>query len=249
MPKHHLALPHLHSTFRTLLLEGLREDGFSLDWTSMGLRRDRNVKVKIVAKSEGVFFGAQIASAAAAVSEEIGLPFKIRTSIPDGKKVKEGERVIELVGNATGILALERPTLNLAGYLSGIATRTRVLADRTATEWAKKKYPGSPPRITATRKILPHYRDAAIAAVMAGGGFSHRVNLAGGILIKENHIAAYGGLTRAIEKVRSLAPHGLKIEVEVTNLDEFKEALQSKAEIILLDNFIDFRIIVFLNIM
>jgi len=237
MPNRTLALPHLYFTFRSLLEEGLREDGYSLDWTSMGLPRGRKVKAKIVAKSTGVFYGAEIARAAAAVSEGIGLPFQVRTPVADGTIVKAGTKVVEIAGNATGILALERPMLNLAGYLSGIATRTRSLTDSTRSEWTKRKHHGPPPRITATRKILPYYRDAAIAAVMAGGGFSHRVNLAGGVLIKENHISAAGGIRAAIVASRRVAPHGLKIEIEVRNTNELKQALAERADVIMLDNF------------
>lgn len=232
-----LALPILHATFRELLSEGLREDGYALDWTSMGLKRERKVKAKIVAKADGVFFGAELARAAAAVSESIGLPFTAKPLVADGTRIKSGSKVIDLAGNAAGILALERPMLNLAGYLSGISTRTRGLTDRVSAEWTKRKHSGNPPRITATRKILPHYRDSAIAAVMAGGGFSHRVNLAGGVLIKENHIAAAGGIRAAIAAARKIAPHGLKIEVEVRNPSELKQALAERAEVIMLDNF------------
>ncbi len=231
------ALPHLYSAFRELLTEGLREDGYSLDWTSLGLKRDRKVRAKIIAKTNGIFYGAEIARAAAAVSEEIGMPFQAKTLVLDGTRVKAGVTVVEWSGSATGILALERPYLNLASYLSGIATRTRVLTDQVGAEWTKRKYKGEQPRVTATRKILPHYRDVAIGAVMAGGGFSHRVNLAGGVLIKENHIASAGGIRAAIAAARKVAPHGLKIEIEITNPAELKLALAEKVDVIMFDNF------------
>jgi nicotinate-nucleotide pyrophosphorylase (carboxylating) len=231
------ALPHLYAAFRELLTEGLREDGYSLDWTSMGLKHDRKVRAKIVAKANGVFYGAEIARAAEAVSNEIGMPLQAKTLVEDGAPVKAGTTVIEWSGNATGILALERPFLNLACYLSGIATRTHVFTDIVGVEWTKRKYKGEAPRIIPTRKILPHYREVAIGAVMAGGGFSHRVNLAGGVLIKENHIASAGGIRQAIVAARSVAPHGLKIEIEITNPAELKQALAEKADVILFDNF------------
>lgn len=231
------ALPLLFSAFRELLLEGLREDGFALDWTSLGLKRGEKIRAKIVAKSDGVFYGAELARAAEAVSESIELPFEAKSLVPDGARVKSGTKVIEFSGTATGILALERPYLNLAGYLSGISTRARILTDRVEAEWRKKKYPGPAPRITATRKILPHYREVAIGAVMAGGGYSHRVNLAGGVLIKENHITAAGSIRAAIAAARKVAPHGLKIEIEITNVAELKQAIGERAEVIMLDNF------------
>lgn len=230
-------LPALFPIFRELLSEGLREDGYALDWTSLGLKRGRNARATITAKADGVFYGADLARAAAAVSEAIDLPFTAKALVADGARVKAGTKVVEWKGSATGILALERPALNLAGYLSGIATRTRGLVDRVDAEWKKKRYAGESPRITATRKILPHYRDVAIAAVMAGGGYSHRVNLAGGVLIKENHIAAAGGIRAAIAAARKVAPHGLKIEIEVRNATELKAALAERAEVIMLDNF------------
>ena len=231
------ALPHLFSSFRELLTEGLREDGYALDWTSLGLKRARKANAKIIAKADGVFYGAELAQAAAAISAEIGLPFQIKSLVADGSRVKAGTKVVDWSGNPTGILALERPYLNLAGYLSGIATRTRSLTDRVGGEWSKRKHSGNPPRITATRKILPHYRDVAIGAVMAGGGYSHRVNLAGGVLIKENHIASAGGIRAAMQAARKIAPHGLKLEIEVRNMAELKQALGERADVIMFDNF------------
>jgi nicotinate-nucleotide pyrophosphorylase (carboxylating) len=230
-------VPMLYPVFRDLLTEGLRADSYALDWTSMGLKRGKKIRAKVVAKADGIFYGAELATATAAVSESIGLPFKAKALVADGARVKSGTKVVEWTGNANGILALERPYLNLAGFLSGIATRTRVLTDLVHGEWAKRKYAGTPPRIIPTRKILPHYRDAAIAAVMAGGGFSHRVNLAGGVLIKENHIAAAGSIRAAIAAARSVAPHGLKIEIEITNTDELRQALAERAEVIMFDNY------------
>ncbi|HTL13126.1 MAG TPA: nicotinate-nucleotide diphosphorylase (carboxylating), partial [Bdellovibrionota bacterium] len=93
------------------------------------------------------------------------------------------------------------------------------------------------PRVAPTRKTLPHYRDLALFAVRAGGGHPHRVNLAGGVLIKENHVAAAGGMARAVEGARRTAPHGLKIEAEVRNRQELDEALAAGADGVLLDNF------------
>ena len=113
-------LPHLYPAFRALLQEGLREDGYALDWTSLGLKRGRKSRAKIIAKATGVFYGEELARAAAAVSTEIGLPFTAKTRVVDGARVKPGTTVVEWSGDATGILALERPYLNLAGYLSGI---------------------------------------------------------------------------------------------------------------------------------
>jgi nicotinate-nucleotide pyrophosphorylase (carboxylating) len=95
----------------------------------------------------------------------------------------------------------------------------------------------NPPRVTSTRKTLPGYRDLSIAAVIAGGGHPHRVSLSGGVLIKENHIAAAGGIASAIRGAVSVAPHGLRVEVEVRDLKELQEALDHEVDVVLLDNF------------
>lgn len=234
--------PQIHKDLKELLLCGLTEDGYSLDWTSMGTsqaspKAKGRGSAKIIAKSEGVFFGEKIARAAEAVSEEIDLPFTVKALVRDGDRVTKGTKVLEWKGSLNGILVLERHFLNLACYLGGVATRTRTLVDRVDAEWKLKKSTGDKPRVTSTRKILPHYRDVGIAAVMAGGGFSHRVNLAGGILIKENHIVAAGGIRAAIRGVRKVAPHLLKVEIEVRNLKELNLALAEEAEVIMLDNF------------
>lgn len=234
--------PQIHKDLKELLLRGLTDDGYALDWTSMGAasastQKKKPSTAKIVAKSGGIFFGEKIARAAEAVSREIDLPFTVKALVRDGEPVKKGTKVLEWKGSSTGILVLERPFLNLASYLGGIATRTRSLVDLVDAEWKLKKATADRPRVTSTRKILPHYRDVGIAAVIAGGGFPHRVSLAGGILIKENHVAAAGGIRAAIRGVRKVAPHLLKIEIEVRNLKELNFALAEDAEVIMLDNF------------
>lgn len=236
--------PLIYKEFKDLLLRGLEDDGYSLDWTSLGIaktgkkqKKEKTLRADIIAKADGVFFGEALGRVAESVAKEVGLPFQVKTLHADGTRLKSGMKVFEWSGSALGILALERPFLNLLSYFGGIATRTRGLSDRVEAEWKKKRNSGSVPRVTATRKILPYYRDGAIAAIIAGGGFPHRVNLSGGVLIKENHIAAAGGIREAITAVRSLAPHLLKTEVEVRNLTELKDALGEKAEVIMLDNF------------
>lgn len=236
--------PLIYKELKDLLLRGLEDDGYALDWTSLGAatmgkkqKAETALRADVLAKADGIFFGQALGRVAEAVSSEIGLPFKVKTLYPDGALLKPGSKVFDIRGSAFGILAVERPLLNLASYFSGIATRTRGLVDRVESEWKKKKHLGKPPRVTSTRKILPYYRDGVIASVVAGGGYPHRVNLSGGVLIKENHIAAARGIRAAIAGVRSLAPHGLKIEIEVKNLAELREALAEKAEIIMLDNF------------
>ena len=146
--------------------------------------------------------------------------------------MKPGQRICEWTGPAHLILALERPFLNLVSYTSGIATATNELVMQV-----RKACPKRTPRVTSTRKTLPGYRNLAIYGLQAGGGIPHRISLSGGVLIKENHIAAAGSIVKAIEGCRAIAPHGLKIEIEVTSIDEMEQALDSHAEVIMLDNF------------
>lgn len=218
------------STWTNLLRKGLEEDGWPLDWTARGTLvkagAAKPVKAEIVVKSEGVWS----ADGLVAVANEFGV--KIRGKYADGDWMKKKTVACTWEGPADLVLALERPFLNLAAYASGISTKTHDLVKRV-----KRACPKQTPRVTSTRKILPAYRDVAILAVMAGGGVSHRVNLSGGVLIKENHIAAAGGIAAAIDGARRVAPHGLKIETEVRDLNELAQALAARADGVLLDNF------------
>jgi nicotinate-nucleotide pyrophosphorylase (carboxylating) len=224
--------------WKDLLEAGLREDGFVWDWTTLGvnqanLQAGKNevkkwVQAQIVAKSEGVWAADGLISAL----EECSRTLKVKRRIQDGESFKAKSVLLEWKGSAREVLAFERPFLNLAAYVSGIATATQKLV-----KIVHKACPKNPPRISATRKTLPGYRDLAIYGVCIGGGFPHRLSLSGGVLVKENHIESAGGIARAISGVRSVAPHGLKIEVEVKSLKELKEAVQARADGVLLDNF------------
>jgi nicotinate-nucleotide pyrophosphorylase (carboxylating) len=130
-------------------------------------------------------------------------------------------------GRAVSVLTGERLALNFMQRLSGIATRTRAAADEVK---------GFPVKILDTRKTTPGLRLLEKYAVRTGGGFNHRIGLFDGILIKDNHIKAAGGITPAVKAARGHAPHTLKIEVEVENLDMVREALHAGADIIMLDN-------------
>jgi nicotinate-nucleotide pyrophosphorylase (carboxylating) len=155
---------------------------------------------------------------------------QIYSELKNGDGFKTGDVVCRLDGLARGLLAIERPFLNLASYASGIATHTRAFVQAVSKV-------SHPPRIVPTRKTLPHYRDLAVLSVLSGGGASHRVSLSGGVLIKENHIASAGGISRAVQNTRAVSPHLLKIEIEVRNESELREALQAGADGVLLDNF------------
>jgi nicotinate-nucleotide pyrophosphorylase (carboxylating) len=229
--------------WKDLLQAGLKDDGWPWDWTSLGTflgadsggtsggshrRSVQSIEAKVVAKSDGVWAAEKLVSAVAKFSGQI----TAKSKFPDGKAFHKGDILVELQGSARDILALERPFLNLAAYVSGIATSTARMV-----ELVRQASPKNPPRVTLTRKTLPGYRDVAIHGVIAGGGFPHRVSLSGGVLIKENHIAAAGGLAQAVKGARGVAPHGLKIEVEVTSLVELQQAIDANADGVLLDNF------------
>ena len=141
--------------------------------------------------------------------------------------IKKGDIIAEVSGNARNLLTGERVGLNLMQRMSGIATRTHE---------AVMQVEGTNAKIADTRKTTPGLRVIEKMAVKVGGGTNHRFNLADGILIKDNHIVAAGGITAAVKAARKNAPHTLKIEVEVESLDELREALDAGADIIMLDN-------------
>ncbi len=224
------------------LLRGLEEDGWIFDWTTLCLGQAAQVKpvrARIVAKAEGVWAAQGLLLAAVSVSEEMGGTIGMQSPLKNGAAVKPGISVCEWQGPARVVLALERPFLNLASYVCGIATQTAALTHRVAAayESAAWKNRAPCPRVTATRKTLPGYRDLALEGVLAGGGMSHRYNLAGGLLLKENHIAAAGGVAKAVAAARTHAPHVLRVECEVRDAKELKAALDGGAEAVLLDNF------------
>lgn len=232
-------MPEIHVPWKALLKAGLQEDHFRLDMTTLGVleQGDQKITAKLVAKGNGIWVGNGALQASVAVAREEGFQLQVKSHFAEGDRVKTKDVVAELIGSAQWILPLERTLLNLVSFSSGIATETREVVDALKKIWKKKKYPGEPPRVTATRKILPHYRELAWHAVITGGGDLHRLNLASGVLIKENHLAVSHSISRAILQTRKHAPHLSKIEVEVKNIAELKEAVESGAEIVMLDNF------------
>ncbi len=145
----------------------------------------------------------------------------------DGAAIAPGTRVLELHGPVRGLLSAERTALNFLQRESGIATLTRRYVEAVA---------GTPCHIVDTRKTAPGFRFLDKRAVRHGGGGNHRADLGSGVLIKDNHVAAAGGVAAAIRLARAGAPHTLRLEVEVTNLAELSEALAEGADIVLLDN-------------
>lgn len=223
---------------KDLIRAGLREDGWPSDWTTLGSVQNplKNVRAQLIAKGPGIWAGAALTHSLNSVARELAEittgNFLAKSQLEDGAVVKPGQPVAEWNGSAILVLALERPFLNLAQFAGGIATATHEFV-----AILKEVRPEDSPRVTATRKTLPCYRDLAFYALQVGGGHVHRTNLAGGVLIKENHIAAAGGIEQAIRGTRAIAPHGLKIEIEVTDLQELETAIKAQADVIMLDNF------------
>lgn len=153
---------------------------------------------------------------------------EIEDFFQNGEEIQPGIPVFRLNGPVRVLLAGERTALNFVQRLCGIATLTKKMVQELA---------GSSCRLLDTRKTTPLWRTLEKEAVRDGGGTNHRFGLSDGILIKDNHIVAAGGVREAVERARMHAPHTLKIEVEVDNLDQFDIALEAGADIILLDNF------------
>jgi nicotinate-nucleotide pyrophosphorylase (carboxylating) len=179
---------------------------------------------RIIAKEPLVVAGVDVARA---VFLRVDAATRCDLAVADGQAMQKGEVVCEVSGTARAVLAAERTALNFLQRLSGIATATRRYVDAIV---------GTKTRVCDTRKTAPGWRALDKAAVRAGGGANHRPDLAGGVLIKDNHIAACGSVRAAVERARAYAPHGLRVEVEVTRLEQIEEALAAGAEVILLDN-------------
>lgn len=208
-----------------IINKALTEDIGTGDITTLStIPPAKQIKGRFVAKENGVLCGIDVAKR---VFEIVDNTIVFNIFIKDGAAFNKGDMIAEVSGNAQSILSGERTALNFLQRLSGIATRTN------QTVAAIK---GTKTVITDTRKTTPGLRVLEKYAVKTGGGTNHRYNLSDGILIKDNHIAAAGSITAAVEAARRNAPHTLKIEVEVENFEMIKEALACKADIIMLDN-------------
>jgi nicotinate-nucleotide pyrophosphorylase (carboxylating) len=165
------------------------------------------------------------------VYAQLDLLVDVEAHVQDGDLVEAGTAVATLSGPATSILLGERVALNFVQRLAGVSTMTRRFVDALPD--------GSETRITDTRKTTPGLRALERYAVRCGGGHNHREDLGASVLIKDNHIAAAGGCTQAIERARAYAPHTCRIECEVDTRPQLEEALAAGADIIMLDNFDD----------
>lgn len=208
-----------------LLFAALKEDIGTGDITTNScIPEDRQAEGRLIAKADGVVCGLAVAARVFRLLDE---RIVLTPLVQDGDRVGKGEVLAELSGPARGILTGERVALNLLQRMSGIAT---------ATAKAVSAVSGTKAKICDTRKATPGLRVLEKTAVRVGGGHNHRFNLADGVLIKDNHIAAAGGIAEAVRAARAAAPHVMKIEVEAETLEDVQQALDAGAEIIMLDN-------------
>lgn len=206
------------------ILAALREDMTSGDITTDSILKDEKAEVNLIAKDKGILAGLDVFKRVFELLDE-DVTFEFYFS--DGDEVNNKDLVGKIRGRAKAILEGERTALNFLQRMSGIATYTKKMVDALDSEHVK---------ILDTRKTTPNMRIFEKYAVTLGGGYNHRYNLSDGIMLKDNHMDAGGGIREAVERVRSLNPFVKKIEVEVENFDQVREALEAKADIIMLDN-------------
>lgn len=208
-----------------LLLSALEEDIGAGDITTEScVPAEAKSHGEFIAKDSGVICGLEVAEKVFALVDE-NITFKALKK--DGDHVSKGDVIAKIDGPSRGILTGERVALNFMQRLSGVAT---------ATAKAVSEVSGTGTKIIDTRKTTPGMRALEKYAVRVGGGSNHRFNLADGVLIKDNHIAAAGGIANAVAQARANAPHTMKIEVEAEILGQVGEALEAGADIIMLDN-------------
>jgi nicotinate-nucleotide pyrophosphorylase (carboxylating) len=181
-------------------------------------------KTALVARKPGVVAGLDVALLAFTL---IDPTIKAQIEKSDGSRLAKGDTIATIAGPVRGILTAERVALNFLCHLSGVASATRGVVDAVA---------GTRARVICTRKTIPGLRNLQKYAIRVGGGFNHRFGLDDAVLIKDNHIAAAGGIKPAVERARAAIGHLVKIEIEVDTLAQLEEALAIGADAILLDN-------------
>jgi len=208
-----------------LILQALREDITSEDITTNSVMPHyRAGEVDLICKQDGVIAGLEVFKR---VFELLDEKTEVIFYCKDGDVVKNGEKIGLVRGDIRVLLSGERTALNYLQRMSGIATYTKEIADLLK---------GSNTKLLDTRKTTPNMRIFEKYSVKVGGGYNHRYNLSDGILLKDNHIGAAGGVKEAVRMAKEYAPFVRKIEIEVENLDMLMEALEAGADIIMLDN-------------
>ena len=208
-----------------VIIDALDEDIGSGDVTTLAVLTGNEVgTAEVLAKDDIIVAGIDVFKEVFLLyDKDINFLVKVK----DGQPAGRGDILAEISGKLKNILTAERVALNFLQRMCGIATLTRKYVDRIS---------GTKAKILDTRKTLPCHRDLDKYAVKIGGGLNHRLGLYGGVMIKDNHIKAAGGILKAVKMISSHVPPTLKIEVEVKNLGEVEEALSSGVDIIMLDN-------------
>ena len=208
-----------------LIMQALQEDITSEDITTNAvMRKAKQGEVDLICKEDGIIAGLSVFERVFVLLDQ---KTKVEFFVEDGNKVTKGQLMGKVYGDIRVLLSGERVALNYLQRMSGIATYTRQIADLLA---------GSRTKLLDTRKTTPNMRIFEKYAVRVGGGHNHRYNLSDGILLKDNHIGAAGSITKAVEMAKEYAPFVRKIEIEVENLDQVREAVEAGADIIMLDN-------------
>ena len=208
-----------------LILSALQEDITSEDITTNSVMPHYQLgEVELICKEDGVIAGLDVFKRVFTLLDE---STEVTFTCKDGDRVRKGERLGVVRGDIRVLLSGERTALNFLQRMSGIATYTRKIADLLE---------GTKTKLLDTRKTTPNMRVFEKYAVKVGGGYNHRYNLSDGILLKDNHIGAAGGVKEAVQMAKEYAPFVRKIEIEVENLDMLRDALEAGADIIMLDN-------------
>lgn len=208
-----------------LIQQALREDITSEDVSTNAVMPEKTLgRVQLICKQDGVIAGLPVF---ARVFHLLDAESKVAFTCKDGDEVKKGQLLGTITSDVRVLLSGERVALNYLQRMSGIATYTRDMVNQLE---------GSKTTLLDTRKTTPNMRIFEKYAVKIGGGSNHRYNLSDGVMLKDNHIAAAGGITKAVALARAYAPFVRKIEVETETLEQVKEALEAGADIIMLDN-------------
>lgn len=219
---HHLNWEEINS----IIERALSEDIGSGDVTAMAMKIDLDAKAHIISKEQGVLAGIAVAEH---VFRKLDPGADVHLLKKDGEQLSAGEHILRISAKGNSILRAERTALNILGRMCGIATLAKTYVERVK---------GTRCRIVDTRKTMPNLRVLDKYAVTCGGAENHRYGLYDMILIKENHIRWAGGIKKALQAaVRFAEIQDLKVEVEVTNLDEYKKALEFPVDMVMLDHF------------
>jgi nicotinate-nucleotide pyrophosphorylase (carboxylating) len=215
---------HVHALAREDAARALQEDVGAGDLTAGLIDPARRARARVLAREAAVICGAPWVEA---TLHALDPGARLTWHVAEGQRCAPGQTVLETEGNARALLSAERTMLNFLQLLSAVATKTRVYVDAVA---------GTRAQIVDTRKTLPGLRLAQKYAVRVGGGVNHRIGLHDAVLIKENHIAAAGGVTPVLRAAQAVAARAAFIQIEVETLEQLREALAQGAKMVLLDN-------------